>query len=68
MDPSMKECLTYSPERGAGGFAKQLETHKSSSILPLPAGQSLRCGVSSGCETAQSTSVTKPDFGINEQV
>lgn len=45
MDSNMKECLTYSPEEGAGVFAKGLETCKSSSIFPLPVGQSHRSGV-----------------------
>lgn len=61
MDSNMKECLTYSPEEGAGVFVKGLETCKSSSIFPLPVAQSHRSGVSCVCETGQSTFVTKPD-------
>lgn len=67
MDPSMKKCLSYSPESAAGAFAKESETHKSCSIFPLPVGQSHRTGVSSVCDTAQSTFVTKPDLEIKEQ-
>lgn len=42
------------------------KANKFSSFFPLPISQSCRNGVSSACKTAQRSSVTKPDLGINE--
>lgn len=59
---NMRQCLPYSPERSL--FLHK--SNKSSRLFPLSFSHSYRSGVSSVCETAQSTSVTKPDWGINE--
>lgn len=62
MEPGMKEWSALPTTPGeVQVFLQELETHKSSS-------QSHGSGVSLVCDTAQSTLVTKPDLGINEQM